>query len=968
MYEELVAIDIQTTGPDPRRDEIFELAAVKITGGRLAKSFAAVADPGIDVPLRVRKDLGIGPDEIEAAPPLSTVFARFIDFVGKRLCVAHEADLKRKFLDSAAYGSFESDLLDTLDLARLLLPAEERHDLEHLARKFNLGPAAPPRAPLNAALTARLWQALMTELDELPLPVLDAIMGLVERVDWPLKPLFQQAHARRYAEAFGKKLSLADCLPDFSPVINEAQERKAERHKAAEEEEPEPPALIDANAIVRLFGPDGVFSKHLPNFEPRREQARMAKAVAHSFNNAKHLMVEAGTGTGKSLAYLVPSIYWATRNACPVVISTYTKALQAQLFHKDIPMVTEMLDQPFRASVIKGRPNYLCPRKLLYLLSEAEREIADAERLALLPVITWAAATQTGDIAENTGFQAARTPGLWDRLYATGDECRGRACEHWKHCFLLKARAQAQLSDIVVANHAVVFSETALSSSPVLPDHKHLIFDEAHNVESVATDNLGHEVDRWIVLRPLHRLYRVRERERDRAGRGLLTNILYQLKRGRETSLTETEQAIVKTLEGALRQVLDAEPLLEAFLASLEPLFTSGEAGARVRYSSEFQPSETWGPAFRQKELLISALARLVKDLDFVREEVAGLEREFLYQQDLMYQLDAQLNVLREIIDDLEFLMKGGDEDYVYWAECLDARMGSFRLAAAPIEVGKLLKDLLYERKDTIIFSSATLTVADKFDFFRSRLGLDLLDEGRVLELSLGTSFDFERQVLLCVPNFLPEPVYRSDDFNRAVGRFLVELHVATQGRGLILFTSYDMLSKVYATVKDELEREKIVVLGQGIDGASDQLLTTFRRVVESVLLGTQSFWEGVDVPGESLSCLTLTKLPFQVYTDPIITARCEAVEAAGRSSFTEFSVPSAVIRFKQGFGRLIRSRTDRGVVVVLDKRIITKRYGSYFLKSLPLTHRVYSDKDKLLDDVRQFLGPPGKTGQPEGT
>jgi len=959
MYKELIAIDALSTGSDPRRDDIFQLAAVEIIDGQPRRIFARLADPGSPVALRVRKAAGVSAADIDRAPPLQDVISEFLDFTGDRPCIAHDFENRLLFIEEATYNRFQNTVLDTVDLARAVLPAEDRYELDYLAGKYELNLPHENAAAAGALRVAGLWRALQDELKRMPVAALDAMLAILEPVDWQFKPLLLYVHSQRFAEGFGGHASLAACLPDFSGVINEAQQRRSKREAEAPKEEDEQEQKsytpLDTQKIIDTFGPKGVFAKRLDNFEPRREQARMAKAVAYAFNTRKHLMVEAGTGTGKSLAYLVPAVKWAARNETPIVISTYTKNLQAQLFFKDIPMLAGMLGQEFKAAVVKGRANYLCPRKLEYLLAEASREITEDERIALLPVISWAVMTDTGDISENTGFQAARMTQLWDRLYATGDECRGRNCDYWKHCFLLKARAQAQMSDIIIANHAVVLSELGIDSSAALPPHKHLIIDEAHNLEHVATDTLGCVFDRWRIMRPLNRLYRMTRR--DRSGYGILTNLLFNLRKGRELQQTEGERLIAGKIEKAFEGVLEVEVIANEFLGSLRELFAPGDAGVRQRYDSTMQPVEKWRDIFAHKKALIAGLSRLVSELEKVLALLDDMERDFQYKQDLMLQLDAQLAALREIIEDIEFLLKADDAKYVFWAECIDYYQSSYRLAAAPIEVGELLKSLLYEKRDTIVFSSATLAVSGSFDFFKERLGLNLLEPERVLALSLGTSFDFQKQVLFCVPAFLPEPVYRQTDFTEALESLLVDLHVETRGRGLILFTSYDILNKVYPGVKRELEREEILVLGQGFDGSPDLIMRTFRRIHESVLLGTQSFWEGIDVPGESLSCLTLTKLPFAVHTDPIVKARCEAVEARGGSSFMNFSVPMAVIRFKQGFGRLIRSKTDRGVVLVLDRRVISKRYGKAFLESVPVTHRVYNDKETLLKDVGGFLG-----------
>ncbi len=570
-----------------------------------------------------------------------------------------------------------------------------------------------------------------------------------------------------------------------------------------------------------------------------------------------------------------------------------------------------------------------------------------------LAVLVYAANTETGDVAEASGFLGFRQRELWHKLCSAGDECAGPNCRERHHCFLAKARALAMLADIVVANHAVVFSEVGIES-PVLPPYAHVVFDEAHNLEDAATEHLGREIDRWAVMRYLRRLVR---RERNAPERGLLPSLRFRMKKGRERDLGEAEVRLDSLIVETYGDVELAEDRLDAFLQAVEVTFQAGKPeGDSLRYDAAHRDAQRWAAIEAEKKHLVSVIAALRRRIAHIIEGLEGLEQEFPRRAESICDLRGVDSGLAEIQTTLDFLVAGDDEGSVYWIEQTGRRKPMYRLAAAPIRVGPKLKELLYDRKDTIIFTSATLTAARSFEFLKDRIGLDKMPKGKLVEEDVGSPFDYDRQMLVLVPSFLPEPDAEEGTFSAQASSLLVDIFRASGGRGLGLFTAYSMLNEAYPKLKAALESEGILVLGQGFDGERRALTNIFKRETSSVLLGTDSFWEGVDVPGESLSCLVITKLPFAVHTAPVVQARCEEVEARGLSSFRHYTLPSAVIKFKQGAGRLIRSRTDFGVVVVLDRRVLTRNYGSSFLRSLPTGYRACANPRHLCDMIRAFL------------
>ena len=918
----------------------------------MEEEFSLLANPGRPLPLATTRLTGITDRDLRHQPSSRAALAQFLDFVGGDVVVAHNAEFDCSFLRQKSDGFFQNSVIDTLELSRILFPTLEHHDLDTLAGALGLEAGERHRALDDCRLVVALWRRLLERIEALPLEVVSALATVAGQTFWPARHLFVEAEARRIKTAFDvAQIDVRKVLADNSDLLARAREARA---KDDPTDRP-PPEKLDIEELKAIFGPGGLFQARIPAYEVRPQQVRMVELVATAFNEGRHLLVEAGTGVGKSMAYLVPAIFWSKQNGDKVVVSTNTKNLQEQLFFKDLPLLREVLGVEFEAAMIKGRKNYLCVRKLLYLLEEAERELGEEERVALLAVLVWAAETETGDVAENTGFLAFRQRELWGKLCSAAEECPGPGCAERRRCFLARARALAMLADIVVANHAVVFSELAAdAASVVLPRHDHLVFDEAHNLEDAATDHLGCQVDWWEVARFTRRLLRKQRRGPER---GLLPSLRYRLKRGRERHLTDAEKhldGLIVRSNGAVREVEDR---LEAFLQSLAVVCPEG-ARESVRYERESRDPQLWAVVEQEKKNLVSAIGRLRKDLDHIIEALEAVEdRDFAHRAESICDLKGVREGLAGIEEALDFLIEAKDDGYVYWVERYGRRAAQRRIAAAPIRVGPMLKERLYERKDTIVFTSATLSAAGSFEFLKDRIGLDQVEPAKLIEEDVGSPFDYDRQMLVCIPSYIPEPGGEDDSgYLAEAGKALLDIFRASQGRGLGLFTSYYMLNLSYPKLKTVLEAEGIVVLGQGFDGERRAITRMFRRDTHSVLLGTDSFWEGVDVPGEALSCLVIVRLPFAVHTAPIVQARCEEVEERGMSAFLHYTLPSAVIRFKQGSGRLIRTRNDFGVVVVLDRRVLSRNYGRHFLRSLPTTYRTCRTPRHLADMVRAFL------------
>jgi len=632
--------------------------------------------------------------------------------------------------------------------------------------------------------------------------------------------------------------------------------------------------------MLEVFGPDGLIATAHPEYEYRPGQVEMARAVMRAFEEKRHLIVEAGTGTGKTLAYLVPAVAAALGGNGRVIVSTGTKNLQEQLMEKDIPFLQSVLPKPFAATYMKGRNNYLCLNRLARAQSAPVLEGLD-EVDYFEEVSQWSRETEIGDRAELSNLPESLS--FWRHIDARSESCLGQKCPDYDACFITRMRNRAQEADIVVVNHHLFFADLSLRNGnygSVLPDYTAVILDEAHLVEEVASEYFGAQVSN----------YQIDDLVRDL---GMLTIEEADV----DQELTHSVARMSRFADNFFMGFRDGRgedgryPIIPGTFARRKP---DGEMEAT--------------PLGELYMALEGAIARTDTTLDALKDKPPEIE--------------SLIRRLREIRFELEFIVTGTDKKFVYW---LERRNRGVFLRASPIDVAGLLQDKLFEEVPTVVLTSATLSSGGNFAFIRDRLGLDTADD-----LIASSSFDYESQAILYLPAKMPDP--RDRNWSLAAADEVIRILNATEGRAFVLSTSLAGMQSLFENVWSEIDYPCLV---QG-SASKGQLLKRFRETPNAVLFATSSFWQGVDVRGEQLSCVIIDKLPFAVPTDPLVAARQRSIEDSGGSSFYEYSVPQAIIALKQGLGRLIRSTTDRGVLAILDPRLRTKGYGRTFLQSLP--------------------------------
>lgn len=651
--------------------------------------------------------------------------------------------------------------------------------------------------------------------------------------------------------------------------------------------------------MEEIFGEGGLFAKYLGDYEHREGQIKMAEAVLRAFEDKKHLIVEAGTGTGKTLAYLVPAIAAALGKNKRIIISTGTKNLQEQLMEKDIPFLQKVLPKKFSAAYMKGRSNYGC----LYKIKKAESQpiLEGLDELNYFDEVRhWSRETETGDRAELVNLPENLS--FWSRINAKSETCLGQKCPDFEPCFITRMRQRAEEADILIVNHHLFFADLNVRGNQygkVLPDYGAVIFDEAHLIEDIAADYFGFQVSS----------FQIDELVRD------------------SDALPITDGMVVRDITKLCAKIIG---LADQFWIRFTQV-RNGQDGRFPLIPNAFANKNRSGeieatPLGEAYFALDNALERLETGVDVYAEK--------------MPEAESLLKRIRQTRFDLDFVCKQSEKNYVYW---LEKRGRGMFLRASPIDVSSLLQEKLFDKTETVILTSATLSSNGKFDFIKDRLGLD--DPKKTETLLAPTAFDYQKQAIIYIPKAMPDP--RAPEFNQVAAGEIIKLINITKGHAFVLCTSNYSMNALYETVS---QRVNFPCLVQGSMSKAG-LLERFKSTKNAVLFATSSFWQGVDVRGEQLSCVIIDKLPFAVPSDPIVAARTKFIDENGGKSFFDYSVPQAVITLKQGIGRLIRSKTDKGVIALLDTRLRTKSYGRDFLNSLPKT-KITSE----LKDVAQMF------------
>jgi DNA polymerase-3 subunit epsilon/ATP-dependent DNA helicase DinG len=913
MSNTYVALDLETTGLSADTCEIIEIGAVKFTPEGEVAIYHTPVKPLGALPYYIQRLTGIRPEDLQHAPIFAEVASDLEAFIADHPVVGQNVSFDLGFL--AAQGiEPPGPILDTHEMATLLLPGLPEYSLRSLTRYLGVEFPVRHRALADAEATRQVFLHLRDRLRQLPAGLLAELNRIAAEIDWPLRHLFEEMLEEAPLLSAGAPAAEAMPLPvDVgTPLVARAP--------------PQPIAADEVEAVLRSPEADPAL---FPEFELRSEQLAMAREVAEALNSGQPLIVEAGTGTGKSLAYLTPAAYYALQNDARVIVSTDTINLQEQLIGKDIPLLQRLLQGTpsttakaaaagLRFAQLKGRRNYLCMLRFGALRRSASLGAAEGQLLAR--ILIWLRQTETGDRAELS--LSPQEDAVWQGLSADSETCLSFACHYARHgaCFLQRARRRAEASHIVVVNHALLLSDIAVGGH-VLPEYRHVVVDEAHNLEDEATQQFGFQATDSDVRALLDRLYH--HLPRGRAG-GLVESLRLQQRSGRPYAQSPDLGALADDLASAAESARRALPVLFNLLASFlfDRAAEQGDHDPRLLLNRAMRVQPDWSNVEVAWENLDASLGKITGLLARLGESTAVEEDSGA--EELLTEVSGVAQEARRLREGIAAVLARDDVDTIAWVT-YGRSSSSVMLCAAPLQVADTLRRRLFAERESAVLTGATLSVAGRFDYVSRALGLD---EPR--ELMLGSPFDYERSTLMLIPNDVPEPnsVAYQEEFEAAV----VDLCRASEGRALVLFTSYGSLGATHTAVRRHLERDGILVLGQGIDGPPKSLLNALRENARTVILGTSSFWEGVDVAGEALSLLIIARLPFSVPSDPVFMARSELYE----DPFQEYALPQAVIRFKQGFGRLIRRKTDRGVVVVMDRRIRSKTYGASFLRSIP--------------------------------
>jgi len=902
---DFIAIDVETTGLDFKNDRIIEIGAVKFRQGCAADEFSTFVNPGIAIPATITELTGITDTDVSGAPVFADIADSLLAFIGESPLCGHQIEFDATFLKEElkrlSRPATDNQLIDTALMSRVLLSYRERFSLKHVCTLLGIVLDNAHRALHDARASGELAVMLIPKINDLTPAVRQTLAACAPAS--PFKQfLFQSLGALRAQVA-----------------IEFVKEKPLQRLPGTEEYR-----AVDRNAVDAVFAPEGVLASIIDGYTPRSSQRQMARGVTDALNTQSLYIAEAGTGTGKSLAYLVPSAFWALDNNSRIVIATRTRNLQDQLVEKDLPVVSAVTDGKLKSAVLKGRSNYLCQKRFRELLTGKSGNLSPRERFAILPLIVWSTQTSNGDIEEQNQFNPKWFAKIWNIISAEHHECSHRKCYTYQSCFFQRARARALGSHIVIINHALFFSDICAEAS-FLGIGGPIIFDEAHHLEAGGHRFLRVELD-------THRMSIFSETINNLVGK---TGTLKE-----EKSLYDGGKDLKNSLK-TMRKV-------------------SGEFSAAIStWARKTHPSGAdYQTAYDESHFgEVPETASFLQALNDLYERLSGLRLAIQAHTDaakfelLEHETQACIEQTSQLRADFLYLTSARTEEHVFWVEG-NYDKGWTKLCGVPLDVGALLSGIWERCNGAVIFTSATLSIAQSVDYFKHGTGIDHHEARCAVDL-FKSPFS-SRQALGCVMRSAPEP--DAPHFPMYVAEVLAALHSRFGRNMLVLFTANTMLSAVWNALRTLPSVGKNQVLAQGMSGSRQIILDEFKRGSGMILLGTDSFWEGVDVPGEACEMVIIPRLPFPVPTHPLTAAIAQRMQEKNGESFFSYAIPEAVIRFRQGAGRLIRTATDRGALIVLDNRMVTRGYGKQFSRSVDNPFTTLDDLEGLMTAIETFF------------
>ena len=698
--------------------------------------------------------------------------------------------------------------------------------------------------------------------------------------------------------------------------------------------------------IKNYFSKDGILAKEIKGFEYRQEQEEMAQYIQEAINEDRKIIVEAGTGTGKTLAYLIPAIKWAVVNKKKVIIATNTINLQEQLLLKDIPLAKSIIKDEFSYVLVKGRNNYVCKRLFNELALGKNIDIGTFSieaREQIEYILKWGNKTKTGDKAE-LPFEVY--PDVWELVQSTTELCLGKKCPYRKECFYMKTRMEKMEADILISNHHVFFADLNVRAETdfdseylILPRYDMVIFDEAHNIESVARSYFSVEVSKISFTRLLNRIYQRKNKKKKEKSALIRVEDTVD-----EKNLEDSEQYIY-LLNTLKEEISILQNIGDEYFDEIRKIYeTNTEAPIKKSLNNFEMTKSRFLENLREKKDIFQTKLADFLNLMMIFNNVIDEEKD---KNPEVINFNNHLKMFKAYIDSFKFINSFEDDNYIYWLD-INSKRTNVVLTATPLNIAQKLSTVLFDNLDRLVFASATIVVNGSFDYFKKSLGLD---EEDCIEAIIKSPFDYNEQMSV----YIPSDIQNSENINAFVSdasRFILNILLKTNGKAFILFTSYTMLNQIYYSISKKLKDKGFEVFLHG-DKPRSQLIKEFKEAENPILFGTTSFWEGVDVQGENLSNVIITKLPFLVPTDPVVSAISKKIEENGGNSFTDFQLPEAIIKFKQGVGRLIRKKTDSGNIFILDNRILKKRYGSLFINALPSQKNIkILEKDDIIKEI----------------